>query len=226
MSQISVSSNTISSHQLPGTKYCPGCKQLLDIDLFGVATRAADGITSRCRRCNNKATHANYSKDFEKISARKHEVYVINHPKKTKYTYILLKTLPPEGTKLKKCPYCRTDLSVCPEMKHGTCHKCGNKFTVHNVLSDKFGGIKLHRITEKTEIDFKSIVKFIQKHKETYRAEIIFKLGMERTKVHQAVEMMEKDGLIITRFGGRFLFISLSEAGLKLFNSYQVDNVL
>lgn len=224
---MSVLTYPISSHQLPGKKYCPGCKQLLAVDLFGVANRAADGITSRCRSCNNNATRANYSKHFYRISARKHAAWVAKHPKKTKNTYILLKTLPPEGTKLKKCPSCRTDLYVCPEMKEGTCHKCGNKFTVHNVLSDKFGGIRLHMITEKTEIDLKSIVKFIDRHKETYRAEIVNKLGMERTKVHQAVKVMEKNGLIITRFGGRFLYFSLSKAGSQLLVSYHVgDNAL
>lgn len=217
----------ISSRQLPGTKYCPGCKQLLDIDLFGVANRAADGITSRCRMCNNKATHANYSKHFDRISARKHAAYVAKHPKQTKYTYILLKTLPPEGTKLKKCPSCRTSLYVCPEMTGGTCHKCGKQFTVHNVLSDKFGGIRLRRITDKTEVDLKSIVKFIQRHPRTTRNKIVSKLGMKWTKVHRVVKVMENDGLITTRFGGRFLYISLSEAGSQLAVSYRVvDNVL
>lgn len=214
-------------YQFPETKYCPGCEQLLDVDLFGVAKHGKYGISARCRKCNNKTTHEKYLKNFEKISARKRAAYAVKHPKQTKYTYIPLKMLPPEGTTLKKCPSCRTPLDICPEMKEGTCDKCENRFTVHKVLSDKFGGIKLHRITEKTAVDTEAIIKFIQKHKQTYRAEIIYKMSMERTKVHRAVKIMKQDGLIITRFGGRFLFISLSEAGLKLAESYQVvDNVL
>lgn len=46
--------------QLEGRKICPSCNQSLDVSKFGTSKRHVDGLTSRCKPCNNAYFRKNY----------------------------------------------------------------------------------------------------------------------------------------------------------------------
>jgi hypothetical protein len=63
---------TLAGRQLAeeGKKYCPGCKQILDIKADFSTMKVRGGIASHCRKCTNAWTNA-YSKTAEGQQKRK-----------------------------------------------------------------------------------------------------------------------------------------------------------
>lgn len=57
----------------PKRKTCRTCRQNLPVEDFGKDASSADGLTSRCRQCTNKAKNAYYHQNRIKIGAQTKE---------------------------------------------------------------------------------------------------------------------------------------------------------
>lgn len=191
---------SILPSSFPQTKYCRGCEQYLPIDLFGVDNKMKSGISSRCRKCNNEDSKKSYKKNFEKISAKKHEAWILKHPPREKITQINPQFTIPEGNVKKRCPHCRAIQWVYPANSTGKCHKCQKNYTINKVLSDKKSG-RSGGIVLKKEIipryDYSGeILEYISSKKATCISEIRRELSIGRRIVENTISAFEKEGIV------------------------------
>jgi len=196
-------------------KRCPSCTQTLDLELFGIRNGKPSPY---CMECTRKKAKEKYKKDFKKIAARKHAVYILDHPVKKTHIYIPLKTHPPLGTVSKRCPTCNTTLYVCRESKNGTCAKCGASYAVQKTLSDTKrtrGGFQLIKPEPVRALLIPEILSYIQKKQVTFITHISSHFEKPRSTVRNYIRNMESDGLVCTEVIGKYTTVRLTEHGVS-----------